>query len=846
LKFSIVVAAYDVARYVDDFTASLEAQLTDHDDVEVLIVDDGSTDDTLTTFQAWAERSPMAVTVLTKENGGQASARNLGLEHATGEWVTFVDPDDVLREGYLSSVARMITAHPELHMVATNRLLLDDASGKAEDKHPLRWMFRPGDVVRDLSRDGSFFHGSAPAAFYRRSTLVETGLRFSLKVRPNFEDGHFSSRYLLLTPAPVVGFVKSARYLYRKRSDATSTLQTALTDPRRYTDVLRHGYLDALNAAREAYGAVPGWLQNFVLYELAYYFTSYERTNGAAVAPPERLGEFHELMGQIAALLDPEAILGYERPALGYEARMTLLHGYQEEPWVEEAVTVTGYDPDQRLARLSYYFTGELPDEEIEVDGEIVPPAYAKTRAIRFHDRVLLRERILWVQRTGPARVRLGGERRRVRTSRPTADEHVLTLGHVQRFRETPAWRQQLNHWPDPEALELMSAAGEPRVQRRYAEAWVLMDRVHNADDSAEHLFLWLRENRPEVNAWFVIEKGTVDSKRLRRAGHGRRLVDYGSREWKLLLLNATHLISSHADLPIAFPPGLEFSPRRPRFTFLQHGVIKDDLSRWLNGRPIDIFVTSTVAEHASVAGDDTTYRFSEREVVLSGLPRFDLVREAGSKVGPKERDLLLVAPTWRSWLVDSLERGSQRRELSDDVLTSQFVQEWTAFLTSDELHAAARAQGLQVAALMHPNLEALTERLGLPPSVRVLGFEGNDVRQLFARAAVLVTDYSSMAFNAAYIDRPVVYFQFDSERMRSGGHVGRAGYFDYARDGFGPVAATRDDAVAATVEALEHGRTPAPVYARRIADAFPVRDGRCRERVYDALVASTKPYERD
>ena len=48
-------------------------------------------------------------------------------------------------------------------------------------------------------------------------------------------------------------------------------------------------------------------------------------------------------------------------------------------------------------------------------------------------------------------------------------------------------------------------------VREKYADSWVLMDRIHDADDSGEHLFDYLREHRPEINAWFVVERGTPD-----------------------------------------------------------------------------------------------------------------------------------------------------------------------------------------------------------------------------------------------------------------------------------------------------------------------------------------------
>jgi CDP-glycerol glycerophosphotransferase (TagB/SpsB family) len=101
------------------------------------------------------------------------------------------------------------------------------------------------------------------------------------------------------------------------------------------------------------------------------------------------------------------------------------------------------------------------------------------------------------------------------------------------------------------------------------------------------------------------------------------------------------------------------------------------------------------------------------------------------------------------------------------------------------------------------------------------------------------------MAFNAAYIERPVVYFQFDRDRVLSGEHLGRRGYFDYERDGYGPVAATYDEALTAITETVDFGAKPRPEYASRIHEAFPHRDGKCTERVYKAIAKSSKRVRR-
>ena len=282
-------------------------------------------------------------------------------------------------------------------------------------------------------------------------------------------------------------------------------------------------------------------------------------------------------------------------------------------------------------------------------------------------------------------------------------------------------------------------------------------------------------------------------------------------------MLNARWLLSSHSDAPITRPADvLRLAPQPAwKLGFLQHGVIKDDLSPWLNQHDHDLFVVSTVPERESIAADGTSYAVTRKEVRLTGLPRFDRLLRRAAEVAPDDRNLVIVGPTWRSSLALPLERGTQRRDLRSEFWDSDYVQRWLAILDAPELAEALRERGWRLGFMPHPNLQEAFGQLQLPDHVTPLSFAGSDVQGLYARLGLLVTDYSSVAFNAAYLDRPTVYYQFDRDELLAGGHVGRPGYFDYERDGFGPVAVDHEAAVSAIVAAIRHGADPGAALRR-------------------------------
>ena len=219
----------------------------------------------------------------------------------------------------------------------------------------------------------------------------------------------------------------------------------------------------------------------------------------------------------------------------------------------------------------------------------------------------------------------------------------------------------------------------------------------------------------------------------------------------------------------------------RYRLIFVQHGVIKDDISRWLNTKPISLMLTSTRAEYESIVDPQSDYRMSDKEVVLTGLPRHDRLWSM-----PKTATTLLVMPTWRKYLLDKKQKPTA------SFAESEYVRRWRSVLQSPALRKLLEEYGLSLTFCPHAAVAPFAEVFEPPDYVEVIDqLATPSLHPLFAKTALLVTDYSSVAFELAYIEKPVIYYQFDAEQFYDGGHLGFAGYFDFARDGFGPVCET-------------------------------------------------------
>jgi CDP-glycerol glycerophosphotransferase (TagB/SpsB family) len=281
-------------------------------------------------------------------------------------------------------------------------------------------------------------------------------------------------------------------------------------------------------------------------------------------------------------------------------------------------------------------------------------------------------------------------------------------------------------------------------------------------------------------------------------------------------------------------------------FAFLQHGVIHNSLHRWLNRRLIDLFLTSTEAEFNDIAGSPSPYRFSEREVALTGLPRhdrlFDLLQRQDMNLTESQTPTrVLLMPTWRNYLLGNSVDG--KREAQEGFLESNFAKEWSEFFNGEYIQSLIARSDVEVVLLPHPGIDQHWSGLRLPAGMKRVSYVGDDVQQVIAGASLVVTDYSSQAFEGAFCGAPTVYFQFDREDFYSGGHVASRGYFDHLRDGFGPVCEDRHSLELNLDQMLSGTHPQLSEYLQRIAELYPLKDGRACERTVSEIELRLQPW---
>ncbi|RZS68479.1 CDP-glycerol glycerophosphotransferase (TagB/SpsB family) [Agromyces ramosus] len=885
--FSLVSAVYGVEAYLPEFLASIRSQVGGLDDVELILVVDGSPDDSEGVIRRWIAETRVRASVIVQENAGPGAARNAGIAIATGEWLSFPDPDDVLHPRYLESVRSFLaSAPPELDFLMARALRFLGSTAAARDDHALGFRFRRGTRIGSPTHDPKLIHLQIASAFVRREPLVEhVPDGFDVRVRPTFEDAHVIAAFWLRAGVSAVGILADAIYYYRQREDGTSLVQGSARQLARYTDLPKYGYLSLLEEAARS-GPVPRWLQYLVLYDLQWPFREDHGMASATAGLPVEVRETYlEHVEHILDFIDDQVLLEFNATWVPLPIRLAWIMMKTGRVPDDLGAHISRTDAREQLIQIRYFTGSSSLRERVELDGVESPPVYAKTRSIEYFGRVFLYERILWISALNDVRIFTNGrsEPDRIRFGVLDAPFSEATVGRIWRGRqpapaeqraalaaiapEAPAvvpWNRPLRRgylalrWRVDVAADrlrqrrsrrsvakTLAVARSSAARRRYAQAWVLMDRDDLAGDNAESLYRYLRAEQPMVNAWFVIRKDAPDYRRLRREGF--RVIPFGSRQHIVLMKHAAHVISSHANGYVTHPyDAARFGRGSWKFTFLQHGVTTNDLSRWLNPKEIDLVLACTEPEYRSIVADGTQYVLSKREVALTGFPRHDDLIAAARRVPFDERDVILIMPTWRNYLLKRETSVGSARELVDDFWDSTYVTQWMALLRDPRLRDLAERTGNRIVFAPHPNLQTHLRPSHLPQHVEYFSYADADIKSMIGRAGIAITDYSSLATEAALTGVPVVYFQFDQEEFQRGTHAYRPGYFTPERDGFGPVAGDLDAAVESVARVLTDPAFAAP-YLARIDAAFRYRDERNSERAFRAIQALDVPWhERD
>lgn len=200
--------------------------------------------------------------------------------------------------------------------------------------------------------------------------------------------------------------------------------------------------------------------------------------------------------------------------------------------------------------------------------------------------------------------------------------------------------------------------------------------------------------------------------------------------------------------------------------------------------------------------------------------------------------------PTWRESAVGNIVASGKGRTFNDDFMQTSYAQHWYGLLHSESFASLIREYGYEVIFAPHINISPYIDMLAIPSYIQVWQADSatTSMQQLFQQSKLMITDYSSVAFEMGILGKTTLYYQFDKGEVFSGGHTYQQGYFDYEEDGFGPVVIDQESLITTLEDILQNEGEPLPPYETRIQETFAFRDTNNCQRVYEVIIDLDRP----
>lgn len=866
---SVIIPIFNTDEYLEEAIKSIIEQTLDFKrHIQLILVNDGSTDSSAIICRKYQVKHPDNVIFIDQANEGVCSARNRGLEKATGKYINFLDSDDKWSLDAFECFYNFFQSHPETHIATAKHIFF----GRKTSNHPLMYKYDVDHMI-DIMSDYTYPHLSLSNAIILKDLFRPNPFNGILEISEDFyvfNEIILAERYYATLCKPV--------YWYRKRIDSSSAIDSSSNKISWYTSTPKYCYEALFALSKKIYGTVVSYIQFCVMYDLQWRIKN--RTTH-----PLNEKQYISYKAQIVRLLSEidDQIIVAQRNMNRAEKIYALSLKYDTTTTdIIQAIEINETYAFWRKSNNDFLKLWNIEEcKEIRIDfisqnkdgltieGRLPHPLpldiidlFAKDRTgnvyhallstcfdkyqsgffdEEYYHQILFRLHV--PMQSFMINLTIGNKNVTPnivfgkfcplswgRFSHVEIGDYTLTTNRPARItvkKKTSTGiivqeaKYQMIQWLKyPKTRSLLKYRRDAIKYWKSnpsRQIWLISDRIIMAGDNGESLFTYLQYNPIEnVDVFFIISEESKDYDRLKKIG---TVLAYGSHQHKFMMLCANAIISSAGEDEVFNAFGemgyLFKSIVRYKYIFLQHGVTKDDISSWLNRRNknIKLFITAAFREYDSIL-HNPHYGYEEESLALTGFPRHDKLLSCASQ----EPANLLIAPTWRQYLAPEYlyDRNTGIHKQNPVFEKSAYFLFYNRLINDKRIMDAAKRNKITVRFLIHP---ALIQEIPKFRSNFCEIVSDYNYADEFANAKIMITDYSSVAFDYALLKRPIIYAQFDEKDFFSS-HLYTKGYFDYRADGFGAVYTSYEKTVEHILFHLDN-----PVievkYAQRIDDFF-------------------------
>jgi len=338
-------------------------------------------------------------------------------------------------------------------------------------------------------------------------------------------------------------------------------------------------------------------------------------------------------------------------------------------------------------------------------------------------------------------------------------------------------------------------------------------------------------KNQENLKIYFAIDKNCEDYKRLEKFGN---ILDLNSNEYKRTFLESNKIISSiyddWVDNPFQEDRNYLIDLFHFDFIFLKNGITTCDISITLNrfNKNYSLIITSAENEYKSFL--NYNYGYNEKNIILTGMPRFDNLANNKNSV-TKEKKIIII-PTWRNSIKGKKELNDNKRIYSNEFKKTEYFIFYNGLINDQRLLYIMKYYNYTGTFCIPHFFESQWKDFSDNEIFSVT--KDCDYQNLLLKSSLLITDYSNIFFDFGYIRKPVIYVHFDFEEYKN--TYCYQGFFNYIRDGFGTICNDINSTINEIIFEIESNCTLRKKFLKRIKNFFAFTDNNNNERIFNEI----------
>lgn len=817
---TVIIPVFNTEKYIDECVNSIIKQNYDFDKIEVILIDDGSTDNSLMVCEKY-QNLYSNIKLISQQNSGVSVARNKGIKNANGKYLMFLDSDDFLSKNAIKNLLSFFEKHyDEVDLVTYN--LVWYLQNKDQDEEKIHVRYKAYDKGTDIYDLKEYFYLNQSTI----NVVIKNNGKDNILFDTNMflsEDQNFNTNVLMKKEK--IGFVNEAKYFYRRTGQ---TVAATLNNPFYcFEEILKHN--EKLMNKFKKDGKVPKYIQSLVINTINWRLNKDELFPYSYDSDKFKEGKerIYNLIKQVdvdvicaikttvhnklfyldvaghkyvADIIDDFFVIKCEGNILYSEKSATIeilrfkIKGNKLYIFANLQTPFLNCD-DVDLYINKGYKDKTTKKEKLELlksNKPYIPSDYgkAKTYNVDFEIEIDKLNNFKFTLEFDGYKIPVRRKKNKF------VPEYVISKNYIVYYGKKKAnykfiidknkfsLRNKLKLQRDKIVYKYGKKDCLKRIIYRLflkKNVWIYNDSYGNIDNAYYQFKHDIKKN-DGIKRFYITNKNSLDLNKYFTDEEQKHLVERNSFKHKILFLSADKLFTSFVDLQVYCP----FNEKISRFDdikhydliYLQHGILHASLTNMYSKefKEIDKFIISSDFEKNNLIKN---YNYKEEDLICSTMPRYDKNISKQNNTDKSNKRKILLAPSWRKYLIGPL-KNNKRSIMETKFLESNFYNNIEKFLKSKELGKILKDNNIEIHVKMHPNFKDYNQYFCGSDNIKIIEDKINlETYDLF------ITDFSSFQFDYAKSKTPIIYYVPDYDEFISGLHTYRKLDLSY-EDGFG------------------------------------------------------------